>query len=85
MNDADKSGKRIGTLSWYDKSGTGYMNPGVFGTVKLVHEPTNVNTEQSDEIQPATQNTPEDSGNIFVRFWNWLKELFASIFAIFTK
>lgn len=85
VNDADKSGKRIGTLSWYDKSGTGYMNPSVFGTVKLVHEATNVNTEQSDEIQPATQNTPEESGNIFVRFWNWLKELFAAIFSIFTK
>ena len=35
INDADKSGSRIGTLSWYDENGTGYMNPGVFGTVTL--------------------------------------------------
>lgn len=35
INDADDSGSRIGTLSWYDENGTGYMNPGVFGTVTL--------------------------------------------------
>lgn len=35
INDADESGKRIGTLSWYDKSGQGWSAPSVFGTVKL--------------------------------------------------
>ncbi|MBP5358078.1 MAG: endo-1,4-beta-xylanase [Treponema sp.] len=35
INDADNSGSRIGTLSWYDENGTGYMNPSVFGTVLL--------------------------------------------------
>ena len=35
INDADNSGSRIGTLSWYDENGTGYMNPSVFGTVTL--------------------------------------------------
>lgn len=35
INDADNSGSRIGTLSWYDENGTGYMNPSVLGTVTL--------------------------------------------------
>ena len=35
INDAGASGSRLGTLSWYDENGTGYMNPGVFGTVTL--------------------------------------------------
>ena len=35
INDADASGSRSGTLNWYDENGTGYMNPGVFGTVVL--------------------------------------------------
>ncbi|MBQ9538977.1 MAG: endo-1,4-beta-xylanase [Treponema sp.] len=36
INDADASGSRTGTLNWYDANGTGYMNPGVFGSVLLV-------------------------------------------------
>lgn len=35
VNDADATGKRIGTLSWYDESGNGWSSPGVFGTVVL--------------------------------------------------
>ena len=35
INDADASGSRTGTLNWYDANGTGYMNPGVFGSVLL--------------------------------------------------
>ena len=35
LNDADASGKRAGTLSWYDESGNGWSSPGVFGTVAL--------------------------------------------------
>lgn len=35
INDADNSGKRIGTLSWYDESGMGWSKPSVFGTVVL--------------------------------------------------
>ena len=35
INDADASGSRTGTLNWYDENGTGYMNPGVFGSVLL--------------------------------------------------
>ncbi len=36
INDADASGKRAGTLSWNDTTGTGYACPGVFGTAVLV-------------------------------------------------
>lgn len=35
VNDASASGSRSGTLSWYDENGTGYANPGVFGTAVL--------------------------------------------------
>ena len=38
INDADSTGKRIGTLSWYDESGMGWSSPAVYGTVKLVGE-----------------------------------------------
>lgn len=36
INDDAGSGSRAGTYNWYDKSGTGYANPSVFGTVKLI-------------------------------------------------
>ncbi len=52
INDADASGSRIGTLSWYDTSGQGYQNPGVFGTVML--------TDGSDEdVEPENPTEPE--------------------------
>ena len=35
INDADASGDRIGTFSWYDESGNGWSSPAVFGTVAL--------------------------------------------------
>lgn len=35
INDADASGSRAGTLSWFDESGNGWASPGVFGTVAL--------------------------------------------------
>ena len=36
VNDATSAGSRTGTLSWADDTGTGYMNPSVFGNAKLV-------------------------------------------------
>lgn len=36
VNDAGSSGSRLGTISWADDTGTGYMNPEVFGTINLV-------------------------------------------------
>ena len=35
INDADESGSRVGTLSWYDASGQGWSAPSVFGTAML--------------------------------------------------
>ena len=36
INDAGNDGKRSGTLSWYDQSGSGWSSTAVFGTVRLV-------------------------------------------------
>ena len=36
VNDASAEGTRSGTISWADTTGTGYMNPEVFGTINLV-------------------------------------------------
>lgn len=36
VNDANADGARSGTISWADNTGSGYMNPEVFGTAKLV-------------------------------------------------
>jgi len=38
INDASDAGVRIGTLSWYDESGQGWSNPGVYGTAELTGE-----------------------------------------------
>ena len=35
INDADKSAKRLGTINWYDETGSGWSKPCVFGTVSL--------------------------------------------------
>lgn len=35
INDADDSGKRIGTLSWNDETGMGWSKSAVYGTVEL--------------------------------------------------
>lgn len=36
INDDAGSGSRAGTYNWFDKTGTGYANPSVLGTVTLV-------------------------------------------------
>lgn len=36
INDDAGSGSRAGTYNWFDKTGTGYANPSVFGTVTLI-------------------------------------------------
>ena len=36
VNDASNAGERIGTISWADDTGTGYMSPEVLGTAALV-------------------------------------------------
>ena len=35
VNDADNSGKRVGTLNWADKTGNGWSSTEVFGTILL--------------------------------------------------
>jgi endo-1,4-beta-xylanase len=57
INDADSSGMRIGTLSWYDESGQGWSNPGVYGVAELAGEGTAVSDSEpvadaaSDEVE----------------------------------
>lgn len=59
INDADASGKRIGTLSWYDTSGNGWSEPGVFGTAILADGDKNNDTPAEPEDKPNTPITPE--------------------------
>ena len=40
INDADTSGKRIGTLNWADNTGNGWSSPSVFGTIVLAEDAT---------------------------------------------
>ncbi len=53
INDADDSGKRLGTLSWADKSGTGWSSPEVFGTILL-------SAEGEDVTEPSNPDEPEE-------------------------
>lgn len=57
VNDADNSGKRIGTLSWYDESGSGWEKPSVFGTVIL--KDLNQNQEQKPQNTAKTETSKE--------------------------
>src|SRR5699024_8609197 len=41
VNDADNSGSRIDTLSWFDETGMGWSAPSVFGTATLVDNNSN--------------------------------------------
>lgn len=67
INDADASGARIGTLSWYDESGSGWSNPSVLGTARLVNElPTAAATEEASEAEEAAEeaaSAEEDSND----------------------
>lgn len=36
VNDADDTGLRLGTLSWYDTTGTGWTSPAVYGNAILI-------------------------------------------------
>ena len=56
INDANDTGKRIGTLSWYDETGMGWSSPGVYGTVKLVGE-------KEEDPKPSEPPSPAPSPN----------------------
>ncbi|SFC40933.1 endo-1,4-beta-xylanase [Butyrivibrio sp. YAB3001] len=66
INDADDSGKRIGTLSWADKTGNGWSSPEVFGTILLTVEnadtpDTPVDPDPADEpVDPNPSDDPVD-------------------------
>ena len=49
INDADESNSRIGTLSWFDETGTGWSSPAVFGNALLV-----------EKIEETAAVNPED-------------------------
>ena len=48
INDADDTGKRVGTLNWADKSGNGWSSPSVFGTIQL---------SEGEGVEPEKQPT----------------------------
>lgn len=54
VNDADETGKRAGTLSWFDESGNGWGKPGVFGTVVLGEAKA---APAEDTLTPADSTT----------------------------
>lgn len=62
INDADATGSRIGTLSWYDETGMGWSSPGVYGTVKLVGEEEE-EQEPSESPAPGESPAPQPGGN----------------------
>lgn len=66
VNDADRTGKRIGTINWFDQTGTGYMDPSVFGTATLVHE-----IDQYDALEEV-KVSDEEHDNFFVKLWKKL-------------
>ncbi len=49
VNDADASATRTGTLSWFDESGSGWSNPGVFGTAMLVKDLAKTEAAKEDD------------------------------------
>ena len=60
INDANETGSRSGTLSWYDTSGNGWSNPGVFGTATL-SEVKAEGTDEVDDTHTATDPKKDDS------------------------
>ena len=78
INDANQSGSRAGTLSWYDESGMGWSAPSVFGTAVLVsgtseEQPgggdlgdngnTGDNGKPTDDENTGDNGKPADDGN----------------------
>ena len=58
INDADSTGKRIGTLSWFDETGMGWSGSNVYGTVVLHGEADNNGGGNSGSGTPAPTPTP---------------------------
>lgn len=62
INDADASGMRIGTVSWYDESGQGWTNPGVYGVAELTGEVAICPTEPATDAASDDVATEEKGG-----------------------
>ncbi|WP_026491692.1 endo-1,4-beta-xylanase [Butyrivibrio sp. XPD2002] len=54
LNDADKSGKRVGTINWADNSGQGYASTAGLGTLLLTDDTANVEPA-NDEPAPTVE------------------------------
>ncbi len=63
INDADASGMRIGTVSWYDESGQGWSNPGVYGVAELAGEGT-VSSQAEPVADVASDDVDSDEGAV---------------------
>lgn len=56
INDGASGGTRIGTISWYDETGTGYQDPSVFGTIRLVESLSEVKDDAEDASNQEQEN-----------------------------
>ena len=61
INDAEE-GKRLGTLSWFDTTGSGWEKPGVFGTVLLQDMSSVKPSEPVNPGEPVQPGNPVESG-----------------------
>lgn len=59
INDADESGSRVGTLSWYDASGQGWSAPSVFGTAMLGDSALILLKEKVDKLNEKVKDLKE--------------------------
>lgn len=59
INDADESGSRKGTLSWYDASGLGWSKPEVFGTAMLTDEYEAMDEKEDKPTQKVDREKDE--------------------------
>ena len=64
INDASDAGVRIGTLSWYDESGQGWSNPGVYGVAELTGEAAVSASEPATEAAADEVVSDEDEGTV---------------------
>lgn len=58
VNDADATGKRAGTLSWYDETGMGWSKSEIYGTVKLVNAEDKPDTKPEDKPDTKPEDKP---------------------------
>ena len=80
INDADATGKRIGTLSWYDETGMGWSGSNVYGTVELIGKTSggsssvSVTKDKDGNVTAATATVASDKGTISADVVKQLKE-----------